>query len=133
MDVYGHVNNVAMLRLMEEARIRFFATMGSSIATGDIIMFVAHQEIDYVKPLMYSHEPAVMSMSVTRTGGSGFDVGYRIFGADGSLSAVAETSLVVVDSDGRPTAIPDDVRAAFENVRGEPVPLRRRRVTAGAS
>ncbi len=78
MDAYRHVNNVAMFRLIEEARIRFLADKLMGVESGRITMFVAHQEIDYVQPLLYSHEPARVVMRATRIGTAGFGIGYEI-------------------------------------------------------
>ncbi|KMM45294.1 4-hydroxybenzoyl-CoA thioesterase, partial [Cellulomonas sp. A375-1] len=78
MDAYAHVNNVEMLRLLEEARIEVFwqhpvgpdgeragtrstavidAGPGAQVAT-----FIAHQEIQYVKPLGYRRAPVVVEL-----------------------------------------------------------------------
>ncbi|BDH57633.1 hypothetical protein MTP03_25720 [Tsukamurella sp. PLM1] len=132
MDALQHINNVSMLRLLEEARIRFMTEFATGPGSGRITMFVAHQEIDYVSPLLYSPEPARVVMRVTRIGGSGFDIGYEVIGADGAVAAISETSMVVVDgaASGRPVPIPDDLRAQLEALVGEPVPFRRRRVSA---
>ncbi|NKY18738.1 acyl-CoA thioesterase [Tsukamurella spumae] len=129
MDALQHINNVSMLRLLEEARIRFMIRFGSGPDSGRITMFVAHQEIDYVRPLLYSQEPVRILMRVTRIGGSGFDIGYEVLDADGRVAALSEASMVVVDgaASGRPAPIPDALRAQLEEVLGEPVPFRRRR------
>ncbi|AKP57872.1 Acyl-ACP thioesterase [Mycobacteroides abscessus subsp. abscessus] len=133
MDAYRHVNNVAMFRLIEEARIRFLADKLMGVESGRITMFVAHQEIDYVQPLLYSHEPARVIMRATRIGTAGFGIGYEIIGADGAVAAIAETSMVVVDDDGRPAQIPEHLRAVLDGLRGEPVPFRRRRAEAAVT
>ncbi|MDO3127915.1 acyl-CoA thioesterase [Mycobacteroides abscessus subsp. bolletii] len=133
MDAYRHVNNVAMFRLIEEARIRFLADKLMGVESGRITMFVAHQEIDYVQPLLYSHEPARVVMRATRIGTAGFGIGYEIIGADGAVAAIAETSMVVVDDDGRPAQIPEHLRAVLDGLQGEPVHFRRRRAEAAVS
>ncbi|CAM5317764.1 Thioesterase superfamily protein OS=Tsukamurella paurometabola (strain ATCC 8368 / DSM / CCUG 35730 / CIP 100753 / JCM 10117 / KCTC 9821 / NBRC 16120 /NCIMB 702349 / NCTC 13040) OX=521096 GN=Tpau_2301 PE=4 SV=1 [Tsukamurella paurometabola] len=134
MDALQHVNNVSMLRVLEEARIRFLTERALSAGTQKATMFVAHQEIDYAQPLLYSHEPARIAMCVTRIGGSGFDIGYTVYTPEGAVAAYAETSMVVVDgaASGRPVPIPDAMRAVLTELQGEPVPFRRRR-TEGAT
>ena len=101
MDAYGHVNNVEMLRLLEEARIEAFwrhpeadgvasrptaildASPGARTAT-----LVAHQEIEYLAPI---------------------------------------TTMVLVDSaSGKPRRIDADERAAWEPFLDAPVAMRRR-------
>lgn len=129
MDALQHINNVAMMRLLEEARIKLLAGRVTGPDEARVAMFVAHHEIDYLAPLLYSTEPARIVLSVTRIGRSGFDMGYEVFGADGAPVAIAETSLVVVDEAGRPAPIPDALRTDLDALVGEPIPFRRRRVT----
>src|SRR5699024_11445017 len=75
LDAYGHVNNAAMLTLLEEARIAAFWSDGSSsdgstaaigsaatkVLSGgpasDTRTLVARQEIEYLAPLDYSQKP----------------------------------------------------------------------------
>ncbi|WP_461168129.1 acyl-CoA thioesterase [Tsukamurella serpentis] len=131
-DALGHVNNVTMMRLLEEARIRFLVGREELGAGAEQpVMFVAHQEIDYATPLVYSDEPATIAVWITRIGNTGFDIGYQVKGADGVVAAIAETSMVVVDGagSGRPVPIPEKLRALLEELHGEPVPFRRRRVS----
>ena len=66
IDGYGHVNNAAMLTLLEEARIAAFwadpdddadAAGGRILAAGtgaQTATFIAHQEIEYLAPLEYN-------------------------------------------------------------------------------
>ncbi|MGZ9826299.1 acyl-CoA thioesterase [Tsukamurella ocularis] len=131
MDALQHINNVAMLRLLEEARIRFITrTLEQPGDTRRVTMFVAHQEIDYLTPLLYSPEPVRILLSVTRIGRSGFDLGYEVIGSDGAAAAIAETSMVVVDGAGRPAPLPAELRTQLAGMVGDPVPFRRRRITA---
>ncbi|WP_040768244.1 thioesterase family protein [Tsukamurella sp. 1534] len=130
MDALQHINNVATMRLLEEARIRFMAEHADRPGATRVSMFVAHQEIDYVTPLFYSAEPVRILMRVTRIGGSGLDIGYEVLGHDGAVAALAESSMVVVDGDGRPSPIPADLRAVLDGLAGDPVPFRRRREDA---
>lgn len=127
MDALQHINNVAMMRLLEEARIRFLTEHVALPGEDRVTMFVAHHEIDYLAPLLYTPEPARIVLSVTRIGRSGFDVGYEVFGADGAAAAIAETSMVVVDGAGRPAPIPDGLRTELAGLVGDPIPFRRRR------
>ena len=129
MDALQHINNVAMLRLLEEARIRFMTQNLAQHGESKVTMFVAHQEIDYLTPLLYSPEPVRIILHVSRIGRSGFDLGYEVIGADGAVSAIAETSMVVVDGAGRPAPLPAELRTELAGLVGDPVPFRRRRVS----
>ncbi|BDD82519.1 hypothetical protein TPB0596_22820 [Tsukamurella pulmonis] len=127
MDALQHINNVAMLRLLEEARIRFLTEWVAQPEGPTVTMFVAHQEIDYLAPLLYSPEPVRIALRVTRIGRSGFDVGYEVIEPGGATVAIAETSLVVVDAAGRPSELPAALRTELAGLVGDPIPFRRRR------
>ncbi|MCR6689533.1 thioesterase family protein [Cellulomonas sp.] len=149
MDAYAHVNNVEMLRLLEEARIEAFwqhpagddgtrptpawpsavldAGPGTLVST-----FVAHQEIQYVRPLGYRRAPVVVEMWIGHLGGASLDVCYQVRdlpAADPAsvVYARAVTTLVLVDSrTGTPTRLDAVARAAWEPLLEEPVAIRRR-------
>ena len=148
MDAYAHVNNVEMLRLLEEARIEVFwqhpvgpdgerpetrptavidAGPGAHVST-----FIAHQEIQYVKPLGYRRSPVVVELWIGHLGGASLDVCYQVRdlpAADPAsvVYARAVTTLVLVDSaTGSPTRIGPDERAAWQPYLEEPVAIRRR-------
>jgi len=154
MDAYAHVNNVEMLRLLEEARIEAFwrhpagpdgerpepstptavldAGPGTTVST-----FVAHQEIQYVKPLGYRRAPVVVEMWVGHLGGASLDVCYQVRdlpAADPAsvVYARAVTTLVLVDASGAPTRIGPHERAAWSVLLEEPVQIRRRGGGAGS-
>jgi acyl-CoA thioester hydrolase len=148
MDAYAHVNNVEMLRLLEEARIEAFwshppasdgvpvegawptavldAGPGANLST-----LVARQEIEYLRPLGYRRTPVVVEMWIGHLGSASLDVCYELRDApsadDGVVYARAITTLVLVDATGSPTRIGPVERAAWEPYVEAPVELRRRR------
>ena len=84
-DVYGHVNNVQFLRLLEDARVIAFAAAGtdeggSVVDTG---LLVARSEIEYLHPLVYRTAPVAIDLWVTRLSGASFDMGYEVLDEDG--------------------------------------------------
>ncbi len=100
VDAFGHVNNVAVLRLLEEARITAFAALADAVArqaeepgeqrgggaprvtlleTGVV---VARHEIEYLRPLLWRPAPVPVRLWVTGLGGASFDLGYAVGGAD---------------------------------------------------
>lgn len=101
MDAYAHVNNVEMLRLLEEARIEAFwrlpgaldgAPAPAGVATWPTAVLdagpgaatstlVARQEIEYLRPLGYRREPVVVDMWISHIGGASLDVGYEVLDA----------------------------------------------------
>lgn len=136
MDSYGHVNNVTYLRLLEQARIDAFAAwFGGDAGAEDILdrgVFVAHQEIEYLRPLVYRREPVLVDMWVTKVGGASFSIGYAMRDPDGAGEpggpyVHAETVLATIDLEsGRPRALPAEQRATLRALQGRPVPFRRR-------
>jgi acyl-CoA thioester hydrolase len=153
MDAYGHVNNVAMLRLLEEARIAAFwrhpeAADPSAVAVAPTAVLdagptasnhtlVARSEIEYLLPLAYRREPVTVEMWLGHLGGASIDVCYEVTSgsagpAEREVFARATTTLVLVDAaTGRPRRISPDERAVWEQYREEPVAMRRRPASTG--
>ncbi|UOQ58370.1 acyl-CoA thioesterase [Leucobacter allii] len=138
-DAYGHVNNVAFARLLEEARVRTFWTGATREEAGmeryfrgdapeDPKMLVASQRIEFVGVLEYGDRPVTVELWIGRLGGSSLEVHYEI--VDGAaperrVVARAVTHVVVVDGRSlRPIRLSSEGRAAVEPWRDAPVPMR---------
>ncbi|MEE6280411.1 acyl-CoA thioesterase [Georgenia sunbinii] len=138
IDGYGHVNNAAMLTLLEEARIAAFwadpaddgAAAGGLLAAGDgasTATLIAHQEIEYLAPVKYTTAPIDVQMWLGRLGGASLDVCYEVPGP-GGVAARATTTLVLVDAaTGRPRRLTEDERSTWSELLEAPVEFRRRR------
>ncbi len=134
VDGYGHVNNAAVVTLLEEARVAAFwadAPAGGGRLPagphGDTATLIAHLEIEYLAPLEYSTEPLEVQLWLARMGGASLDICYEIPGADG-VAVRAMTTLVLVDAaTGRPRRITDEERTAWSEIVDEPVAFRRGR------
>ena len=142
VDAYQHVNNAAMLQLLEEARIEAFwrhpedtrdpwptavldAGPGAEVST-----LVAHQEIEYLLPLGYRRTPVIVDLWIGRLGGASIEVCYEVRddGDDAAVYARATATIVLVDTaTGRPRRIGAAERTAWEPYLGEPVTFRRSR------
>lgn len=139
-DAYGHVNNVAYARYLEEARVRVFWRGTGRERTGmeghfrgarpeDPKMLVAGQQIEFLGVLEYGDAPITVEMWIGRLGGSSLEVHYEV--VDGSAAerrvvARAVTTVVIVDGlTLRPTRMTPEARAAVEPWMDEPVGLRR--------
>ena len=141
VDAYQHVNNAAMLQLLEEARIEAFwrhpddarepwptavldAGPGAQVST-----LVARQEIEYLMPLDYRRTPVIVELWIGRLGGASIEVCYEVRD-DGEAPAVyarAAATIVLVDAvTGRPRRIGDTERAAWEPYLDAPIVFRRR-------
>ncbi|WP_089772948.1 acyl-CoA thioesterase [Ruania alba] len=136
LDAYGHVNNAAMLTLLEEARIATFWSDGGSAAgtkvltagpTATSFTLVARQEIEYLAPLDYSQEPVAVDLWIGRIGGASLEVCYELRSPAGTLCAKAATSIVMVEAaSGRPRRLTEDERTALESLLEDPIEFRRR-------
>lgn len=154
LDAYQHVNNVEMLRLLEDARITALwehpgldeeagrapwptAVMRTGPGATSHTL-VAHQEIEYLRPLEFTRDPVRVELWFGRVGGASVEVCYEIkdggpaFDRVGPPSASApyaraSTTVVAVDAaTNAPRRLTDDERAAFAPFVGDPVPFRRR-------
>lgn len=142
LDAYGHVNNVAMLRLLEESRIAaFWRHPGTDEAdtptavldagpTAETHTLVARSEIEYLLPLGYRREGVTVEMWIGHLGGASIDVCYEVTTGVGDARQVharATTTLVLVDAGTqRPRRVGEVERAVWAPYVGEPVTMRRR-------
>lgn len=120
IDALGHVNNVAFLQLLEEARVQFLGKIGTP-TDHEIGVLAARHEIDYLRPLLYGPEPVQIPTWVERIGRSSFTVGYAVIGAEGQTTAVAKTVIVAIDPvAGGAALIPEPLRAELERYLAAP-------------
>ena len=128
LDAQAHVNNVTMLKLLEEARVR--ALWDGDEWTGEgIVTLIARQEVEYLRPMPYTSDPARVEMWVSRLGGSSIELAYEILPPEGhGDEPYAKATGVIVLADaatGRPTRLDEATRAKWEPYLGEPVAFRR--------
>lgn len=137
LDAFGHVNNVSMLKLLEEARVRalwapevgepaFPTAVMPSGADAEVITLIARHEIEYLRPVPYRPEPLDVRLWFGSLGGASAEVCYEVHSPEDSLEPVlyARSSAVVVAVDprsGRPVRLAPHVRAAWQPYLGEPI------------
>lgn len=143
LDAFNHVNNVSMLKLLEEARIRaFFAGDGREEALpptailetrsgAGSVMLVARQEIEYLRPVLYQRAPLSVEMWIGHMGGSSLDLCYEVFthaDAPEAPAARAVSTLVVVsEGTGKPLRLDERQREVWGTYLGTPLALGRQR------
>lgn len=142
LDAYGHVNNVAVLTLLEEARIAAFwrhpeaseqayptAVLDASPGA-DTVTVVARQELEYVAPIPHLRDPVVVELWLGRIGGASIEVCYEVTSTVGGRRTVhvqAMTTVVMLDAaTGSPRRLRPEERAVLEPHVGPPVAWRRR-------
>ncbi|HWH27196.1 MAG TPA: thioesterase family protein [Pseudolysinimonas sp.] len=149
LDAYGHVNNAAMLTLLEESRISVFWGSGdlrvdgvndadtpvADMGAASTITLVARQEVEYLAPIPYLREPLDVELWIGRLGGASLDVCYEVRSPlEGDAShgpqtvfAKASTTVVLVDTaTGKPRRITDRERAAWGEYLEAPVAFTKR-------
>lgn len=91
MDAYGHINNVQVVRILEEARIAAFGpprgtglpgveppvALFNAVPEGTLALIVEHR-IRYVRTLEYRNIPAVVQLWVGAVKGASFDIHYLV-------------------------------------------------------
>ncbi|TMU98478.1 acyl-CoA thioesterase [Streptomyces sp. DASNCL29] len=105
MDVYGHVNNVTILRYLEEARVallfRAAAEAGEDgLASG---LVVARHEVDYLKPLEYRAEPVTVETWISTIRKASFTISHEVKDTrdDGTQTVYARASTLLAPYDFR--------------------------------
>jgi acyl-CoA thioester hydrolase len=78
LDSYGHVNNVTFVEYLQEARIDFAHRFLADTMAPHEGSVVAHQSIDYLRPVPFRTEPLDVEVWVTRIGRSSFDLAYDV-------------------------------------------------------
>lgn len=94
MDVYGVINNVVFLRLLEEARVDFISRLG---AIGGDAFFrdgsvVVRHEIEYKRPLVHRLEPVKIEMWVSSLQAATVAIDYEVKDGD-KICALASTTM----------------------------------------
>jgi len=107
LDAYGHINNVEMLRLLEEARVRSLWRADDLVGGGDpvagrdmvgggdpglpptavldltadstIWSLVSRSEIEYLIPMPYSRAPIDVEVWIGRLGGASLDICFELY------------------------------------------------------
>jgi acyl-CoA thioester hydrolase len=113
-DAMGHVNNAVYLTYLEQARFAHWQRLtGTSGIPRSFIL--ARVECDYRAPAT-AGDRLLVRLRVVAVGESSFTFEYEIVnGRTRATVATARTVQVMYDyATGRPTRIPDDVRARLE-------------------
>lgn len=124
LDAQGHVNNVALVDMLQEARVGFFHCGPASSLLTDGVVVVGHQ-VEYLASVGFSPEPLRIDLGVAAVGASRFEIAYEVF-QDGFVVARARTVLCPFHFDtNRPTRLDPGVRAHLMAHRMQVEPLSR--------
>ena len=113
LDAFNHVNNSNFMTYLEEARIRWFDSLGEAWVTDTTAPLLAAVQMNYRVPIPYPAN-VVVELGCERLGTSSVTLSHRIVGEDGTpLYADGNVVMVWIDrATGRPTPLPDAVRRA---------------------
>ncbi|MDU0937498.1 MAG: thioesterase family protein [Dermabacter sp.] len=144
LDGYGHVNNTAYLRLLEEARTRaFWQPSDTELANGApayptalaelspggaFHTLVAAHTIEYARQLGYRRDGVIVRTWVSKLGGASLDLDYEILTADEPERpyAIARTTIVIVEAEtAKAVRMPTRLRTALESFTSAPLTFRR--------
>jgi len=116
MDVYGVVNNVMYLRLLEEARVDFIGRLAPTnghafFEQGSVVV---RQQIEYKRRLVHRLEPVPIELWVSELHSASVVIDYEV--KDGStIYALASTTMAPFDYDaGRPRRLTPGEAAFFQ-------------------
>lgn len=112
-DCGGVVYYANYLKFLEEARTEYFEQKNASIkqlADSGIMFVVARQEIDYKFPAQYGDELDVQT-KIGEMSGVRIEFLHEIYNQNKQIIVKAKTTLVCVDKNLKPCAIPEDLRS----------------------
>jgi len=115
VDAYGHVNNVAIVGLLEQARVLAFWSDADPVlppltSASDVWVLVADVQVKYRDVIDHRTEPIQAEVTVTKCAGASFVIAYRLL-VDGRECVTATTTMALVDgATGRPMRIGRDLR-----------------------
>ncbi|WP_341394180.1 acyl-CoA thioesterase [Arthrobacter sp. G119Y2] len=136
MDAYGHVNNVEILRILEEARIHAFGPPGGTGGPGRepaVALFnnvpegtqalVAEHRVKYLSPLTYRNIPAEIDVWISALKAASLTIAYVISDpVTAQICAKAETTLAFVEAEtGRLLRIAPEQKALMLPYLGDSV------------
>ena len=111
LDAFNHVNNSNFMTYLEEARIRWFDSLGEDWVTDATAPLLAAVQMNYRVPIPYP-SGVVVELFADRIGTTSVTIGHRIASEDGTvLHADGHVVMVWVDrASGRPTPLPGAIR-----------------------
>ncbi len=116
IDAMGHVNNSVYFTYFEMARVHFFGQLiGREWNWTENGVLVAHNEIDYIRPVMFEDKIDIHVL-VQKVGAKSFTLGYEVKRGD---ILYAKGNSVMVSYDFRnnvTTPIPDAYKGLLEEL-----------------
>jgi acyl-CoA thioester hydrolase len=136
MDLLGHINNVAYLDYLQEARIAFISAHPEFRATDGEGLVVVRHELEFVAPLKFRKRPVLVDSWVTEVRAGSFVAAYEVYdetpaGRRVYLRASSRLAAMVLET-GSPRRINSEEKAVLEQYLA-PAESRRPLSSAGVS
>ncbi len=98
LDLFGHVNNVQIMKYVQAARVHYWETIGiyDPFEKSDIGIMVASVSCQFNLPLHYPGEVRIKT-NVTNIGTTSFRLVHRIYNEEDELCAEAADAEVLFD------------------------------------
>jgi acyl-CoA thioester hydrolase len=116
MDVFEHINNVAYVGYLEDARVSLLANAGFARELDGIRQFVVRHEIDYLKPLTFRAEPMQMQVWIESVGSSSYVIGYCLLDEEAEYMRAKTTMVCMNMESGLPGRIPSQLKQTYEKL-----------------
>lgn len=117
VDRQGHVNNSAVLQIVESARVALWKRAGLPDSPGQVIR---QQAIEYLAPIHAGHDAVVVEHWCARIGRTSYVLEFRVLDRDGQEFCRGSVVLVAVDAAGVPEAIPAALKTILASLDGRP-------------
>jgi acyl-CoA thioester hydrolase len=124
IDLFGHVNNIAILKYVQAARVCCLEAMGLMQSQAEIKMgpILASTSCQFRKPLFYPGQVTVHS-AVDQIKNTSFRIYHTICNDNGEVAAEAQDIIVLFDFNKQTKlAIPGDLRVKIEKLQSPPRP-----------
>jgi acyl-CoA thioesterase FadM len=117
IDVFGHLNNVAVFRLLEQSRIEYSIDVGL-VGWNELGLILARVDCSFRSQGFYQ-DMLVCGCKAVRIGRKSFTLRQEIWRADGTLIADADTVLVALGPDRvTPAQVSKEWRAKLSDWEG---------------
>ncbi len=119
IDLFGHINNVAIFRYIQAARVQCLEEVGlmQSQAASGLGPILASTTCRFRKPLFYPGNVMVHS-AIDQINNSSFRIGHILCKSDGEIAAEAQDIIVVFDFlKQEKVLIADDLRNKLKSLR----------------
>lgn len=133
MDAYGHINNVEVLRILEEARVLAFGAPAGTGMPGmdvpqpifseldaDVQALVVEHRVRYLSALNYRNIPARIEVWISAVKGASFTVAYAIYDPITEVECVIAETVVAFfhEPSGTVVRLTGEKKTQLENLRG---------------